>query len=290
MPRRKAEEKGRHSKRDMSAPCRPIEACMNPVKLKEHLHKSRLTSNAAVLLMWILLSARQGRVEASYDDLACGLAWSKRTLQRAITELTQKGYIRVTLATNRRSKTLIEVCVDFEESISGVDKDVHSGKSGVDKGVHGCNTATATVDKDVHSTTVGVDNGVLSTTESVPEFPSEPSSAAKPLEIPAGCLFTGELSAVANQTLEFIGFECDRRHLSIGFVSVLDWLGKRAHPPLPGLLASRIIDRCLFQQRKRRAEKRNPALYFFPPGLQRHRDALRKKERLAGRLGRARAA
>lgn len=123
----------------------------------------------------------------------------------------------------------------------------------------------------------------------VPDVPSEPSLAAKPLES-RKYLFSAELPAIARRTLEYIGFACDPKSMTRGFVSVLDWLGKRAHLPLPGLLASRIIDRCLFQQRKRRAEKKNPALYFWPAGFQVHRDRLRKREKAAGRRQRARVA
>lgn len=117
---------------------------------------------------------------------------------------------------------------------------------------------------------------------SVPDVPDEPSSAAKPLEfpgIPAGYLFTKELSPASKDLLEFVGFALDRRCLSRGFVTIIEVQALRRPWQRPGVLASKLIERALLWQRKRAAEKRNPALYFWPPGLQRHRDALRRQER-----------
>lgn len=254
------------------------------MKLKEHLHKSRLTSNAAVLLVWITLSAHQGRLEASYEDLMRGLGWSRKMLQRTIADLTQRGYIRVTRATSQRSKMLIEVLIDFEES-SGVDKavhhnakespvpdkDVHAGKSGVDKAVHDY-AATADVDKDVH----GIEG-------SVPDVPSGATdSTPKALEIPAKYL-AGELSNLARKTLAYVSFDVDPRSLTKGFVVALEKFGRRQPLPSPGRLGTQIIDACLLTQRKRAARGEDPGFFRFPPGFQRHRDALRKKERAAGK-------
>lgn len=254
-------------------------------------HWQELSSHGIKLLTWILLSARQARLEASYDDLLRGLGWSRKMLQRAVLELTQKGYIRVTLATNRRSKTLVEVLIDFEEKVSSVDNGVLTDTQespAVDKGVHGCNTATAGMDKGVHSTAVGVDTGVLSTTqESVSGVPADPSLAvpqkSKPLVPPK--YLAGELSAVAREVMAYVGFSCDREYLSRGFIVLLEKFGKRRPWPRPGVLGSQVINRCLYWQRKRRSEGKNPLLYAWPavPNFQKHTAIVRRNEREAGK-------
>lgn len=251
--------------------------------LKEHLHKSRLTSNAALLLVWLLLSAhhsglKRGCIEANIEDLMLGLGWSRSMVRRSLAELVSKGYVSFSGAANKQGLGMIRILksdlVEPAQSTGEPSKSVEPAARPTSEPSKG-----------------RLDSTQLTSEPGVPielraALISEPS---KGFEIPPKCLFTGELSTIACQTLAYIGFQCDRRHLSIGFVSVLDWLGKRQHLPLPGLLASRIIDRCLFQQRKRKAGSRSPNLYFWPPGFQKWRDSLRRAEREQGRLERARA-
>lgn len=225
-------------------------------ELKELLpHLAEMSSNAAKLCLVLHLNHREMGID---DDLARGCGWSLSTLKRAVREL--------------RASHILE----------GV-------KSDTDK-VYRVNSDHAV---EVKSDTTKVYE-VKPDPQLVPDFPSEPPDS-KPLEfpgfeIPERCLFTDELSAVAREALAYIGFEPDRRHLSIGFIVLLEKFGKRRPWPRPGTLASQLITRCLHWQNKRKAEAKDPRLYGFPPGFQKWRDTLRRQEREAGRLERVKAA
>ena len=82
--------------------------------LKEHLHRSRMSSNASTLFVWLLLSARhsgpgRGCVEANYEDVMRNLGWTYSMVRRTIGELAQKGYIIATPAANQHTITTIRI-------------------------------------------------------------------------------------------------------------------------------------------------------------------------------------
>lgn len=261
------------------------------MKLKEHLHKSRLTSNAAVLLTWILLSGCEGRLGANIEDLMLGLGWSRSMVRRSLAELVSKGYASFCGAANKQGLGTIRILkFDLLEPIQSTSEPgtpAHRSTGEPSESAHPNAELTSEPSTGrLDSTQLTGEPGVP--TELSAQSTGEPSKAYK--EIPAGCRFSGKLSDVACQTLRYLRFDPAPWSLSRGFVNVVEWLGKRQHLPLPGILATMILDRCLFQQRKRKADGKNPSLYLFPPGLQRHRDALRKKELEAGRKERQRAA
>lgn len=51
--------------------------------------------------------------------------------------------------------------------------------------------------------------------------------------------------------------------------------------PLPGILASKILDYCVARQDELKAKGLDDAQFFWPPNFPRHRDNLRQRERLA---------
>lgn len=112
--------------------------------LKEHLHHSRMSSNASTLFVWLLLSARHsgsrcGCVEANYEDVMRNLGWSYSKVRRTIGELAQKGYIIVTPAANQHAITTIRIPkFDAWENDSAVSTGEHtetSDKSAMCSGV-----------------------------------------------------------------------------------------------------------------------------------------------------------
>jgi hypothetical protein len=82
--------------------------------LKEHLHRSRMSSNASTLFVWLLLSARhsgpgRGCVEANYEDVMRNLGWTYSMVRRTLDELAEKGYIVVMPAANQHEVTTIRI-------------------------------------------------------------------------------------------------------------------------------------------------------------------------------------
>lgn len=238
-------------------------------ELKELLsHLAEMSGNAAKLCLFLNLNDREMGVD---DDLARECGWSLSTLKRAVREL--------------RASHIVEGFKSDHAKVCQVKSD----------------PAPKTVE--VKSDPNSQESGVKSDPEPVPYVPpgikDDPVEAAgarivrpsEGFEIPAGCRFTDELSPASKDLLEFVGFACDRRFLSRGFIVIVEKFAKRRPWERPGMLASCIIERCLYWQRKRRAAGENPALYFFPPGFQKWRDSLRRQERLAGKAERqARAA
>lgn len=242
-----------------------------------------LSGNGAKLYAWLIVSApREGCLEVSFENMARGNGWSLKTLRGAIRELERKSCITAARSTGKHVRTQIRLlhCEDQEPapSLRGSSAQATPSQSGRSE-----TEAKVTPSQKASS---GISTPSQRGSSSVPDVPSElPDSAHVAGPIPPKCL-AGELSDVARQTLQYLRFDCDPTSLSRGFVSVLGWMGKRAHLPLPGLLASRILDRCLFQQRKRKAEGKNPDLYLWPAGFQKWRDSLRRAERLAGKAER----
>jgi len=112
--------------------------------LKEHLHRSRMSSNASTLFVWLLLSARhsgpsRGCVEANYEDVMRNLGWTYSMVRRTIGELAQKGYVIATPAANQHAITTIKIQkFDTWEDDSAVSTGEHtktSDKSAVSSGV-----------------------------------------------------------------------------------------------------------------------------------------------------------
>ena len=118
--------------------------------LKEHLHRSKMSSNGAKLYLWCHLSAawfgpNRGCVETDYHTIARSLGWGTRMIQRVIAELNGR-YIEVKLAANQHELTTIRILkFDTKQTNSGVDTGVQSYGVGVDSGVD------RALDKGVHS-------------------------------------------------------------------------------------------------------------------------------------------
>jgi hypothetical protein len=113
--------------------------------LREHLHRSRMSSNASTLFVWLLLSAyhsgpKRGCVETNYEDVMRGLGWYRKLLQRSIWELTRKGYVRVTPAANQHGMTIITILkFDVQEFSSAQDTGVltkHSAQDTAEDSAH----------------------------------------------------------------------------------------------------------------------------------------------------------
>jgi hypothetical protein len=89
--------------------------------LREHLHRSRMSSNASTLFVWLLLWAyysgpKRGCVEANIDDLMLGLGWSRSMVKRSVDELASKGYISFNGAANQHELGEIRILkFDVEE-------------------------------------------------------------------------------------------------------------------------------------------------------------------------------
>lgn len=109
--------------------------------LKEHLHRSRMSSNASTLFVWLLLSAyhsglKRGCVEANYEDLMRGLGWSYSMVRRTLDELIAKNYIGVMPAANQHEITVIKILkFEIDEGDSAVSTGEHSNDSAVSIGV-----------------------------------------------------------------------------------------------------------------------------------------------------------
>ena len=247
-------------------------------KILEHL--PGLSGNGAKLLVWILLSAKQERLEANIDDVMAGLGWSRNTVKRTVKELSGKEYILFEAAANQRARGEIKILKpDIAERDSAQPESEPTRNE----------TIGAKPKPEPGTKSAQPENGPSSVPTTAPtgSLPPKPEPAKPKVAAIDKNMWAGELTDVVRKTLAYIRFEPDKRLLSRGFVSVLEWLGKRSHLPLPGLLVSRIIDRCLLQQRTRKAAGKDPGLYIFPPGLQKHRDTLRRHERQAGKAARA---
>lgn len=76
-------------------------------------------------------------------------------------------------------------------------------------------------------------------------------------------------------------------YLADGFVTVVGELYEdhKDNLPLPGILCSKIIDRCMSEQKALKTLGMDPSDYYWPPDFQRHRDNLRRRERVAEQNG-----
>jgi hypothetical protein len=89
--------------------------------LREHLHRSRMSSNGSTLFVWLLLSAyhsgpKRGCVGANIEDLMFGLGWSRSMVKRSLEELASKGYISFDGAANQHELGVIRILkFDVEE-------------------------------------------------------------------------------------------------------------------------------------------------------------------------------
>lgn len=234
-------------------------------ELKELLpHLAEMSGNEVKLC--VLLHLNGGCLEESPDDLAPQFDWSLSTLKRTTRELKAKSYIEVERPEVKSEPIVIPAQVKSDPR----------AKSDPSK----------------------VSQGVKSDPEQVPDVPpgvnndQRIAGPTKGFEVPESCRFTDELSAASRDLLEFIGFQCDHRFLSRGFVVLLEKYGKIRPWPRPGVLASKLITRCLHWQRKRKAQGADPRLSAWPAvsNFQKHTANLRRQERLAGKAEGARAA
>lgn len=228
-------------------------------------HWPHLSGNAAKLIVWLVASGtKQGCVEAkNFEDIASANGWTLKVLRGAIKELEAKLHITVERATGRHALTRIQIT----PSLLGSGASTTPARQGSSAEVIPSPKGMGDTEAKITPSQMGmseIPTPSLLGSSSVPDVPDEPQKS-KLLELPEKYL-AGELSAVASQTLEYIWFQCDRRFLSIGFVTIVEKYARRRPWPRPGVLASRVIDRCLYWQRKRRNEGKNPLLYAWPPG------------------------
>jgi hypothetical protein len=113
------------------------------VKIRRGLlpHLTEMSSNAVKLYVWFHIRAywfgpKRGLVEASPEDIMCGLGWSKSMVRRTVKELARKGYIRVVAAVNQHQLTRIKILkYELEKSISAVSTGEQSKNSAVSSAV-----------------------------------------------------------------------------------------------------------------------------------------------------------
>lgn len=82
--------------------------------LAEHLHRSRMSPNAVVVFLRLLIAAsfvrgRSGCVSANIDDLMGWLGLSRATVCRAKDELIKKGYLEFVPAPNQHGVGLFKI-------------------------------------------------------------------------------------------------------------------------------------------------------------------------------------
>ena len=82
--------------------------------LQEHLHRSRMSSNAATLFVWLLLSAyhsgrKRGCVETNIEDLMLALGWTRSMVKRSLAELDLNDYISFRGAANQYELGTIKI-------------------------------------------------------------------------------------------------------------------------------------------------------------------------------------
>jgi hypothetical protein len=100
-----------------------------------------MSSSSVKLFIYLQCKAywtgpKRGWVEESFEDMAKGMGWSTKTVQRTIEELESKSYIEVDRATNQYELTRIRIDkFDVEHPTPAVDKSVQSSDGGVDRGV-----------------------------------------------------------------------------------------------------------------------------------------------------------
>lgn len=281
-------------------------------------HLPDISANATKLYIWLHLTAfwegqKRGLVEASFYDMARGNGWSLKKLQRAIDELEARPYITVERASNQHKLTRIKILkYDLDEAYSAVDKSDHSKCSAVDTAVD--SAVDSAVVKSVHSNPAkpqdqqglqapkkyrsieekkdGLDavrRPKDAELHSADKKVFSPSERKKRLAVRLreavrrnGNEFCGELNKVERAAFEYIKYSpCALHSLSDGFVFSV-WLLYKDHKdklPLPGILCSKIIDKCLSEQESNKKQGIEPSDYFWPVDFQEHRNRLRAEER-----------
>ena len=247
-----------------------------------------ISCGAIKLFVWLTIPPRHGHAEASFATIGLENGMSLKMIRCAVKELEGLSLIAVERSKGKNTKTRIRT-ISISPAVQGADSFYRPVRimSGLIDAPQVSRSGPAMKSAQPTHCVQGADvqqrnNGVPT---DAPTGSGSPTSKPKPDRN----IFAGELSTVARMTLAYIRFEPDKRSLSRGFVSVLEWVGKRNHLPLPGVLASLVINRCLFQQRTRKAAGKDPSLYLFPNGLQKHRDTLRRHERRAAEAARVAA-
>lgn len=285
-------------------------------------HWPEMSVNARAFYVWLHLNAKwkgpkRGWVEASFDDMARGNCWSVKTVQRTIEELEALPFIEVERASNQYELTRIKILrYDLEETDSAPVKSVHSSVAPVSAPD---SAAVSGAVKSVHSNPSILQNQrdlqapkKLRSKEEKKErldavrrpFDAEqrlaarkafsPSEKRKKLEkrLEAKALKGGNIFEGAFDADEIAAFGAtqyrirDQKCLTGGFVYVVwevydDWKDEGLPP---GILCSKIIDRCKAEQESCKKLGSDPSEYFWPPDFQDHRDRLRAQERVRERV------
>jgi hypothetical protein len=217
----------------------------------------------------VLNTDRHGLLETTFEDIGreCGWAW-KKTTQRAIAELEVKRLIEAKRASNQHGVTRISIlnCDRAEQKPIASIADKHSAEDTAEDKNHRGGLAV----EDAAAVAIG---DVAEDKNNFAEDRAEDKTSHK-----QG--LADELTGAQRKVLEHLGFQCDPRYLSRGFVAIAAELHV-AHAP--GKCASWIISKCLDKQKAALAEGKDPAKYSFPPGFQSHRDRLRLAEKATGR-------
>ena len=257
-----------------------------PRKILEHW--PGLSGNAAKLLVWLTVNVdRHGLLETSFEDIGrgCGWVW-KKTTQGTLVELEAKQLIQAKRATNQHASTRIRIlnCGRAEqEPVASAGDSNPAEDITEDKNYSGGLAAEALTAVAVQD--VGKDKNHFA--EDIAEDKAlrkrERAESIENAIADGGHLFTGQLDDSVSSAFAYLEWECDRRFLSLGFVCAVtvlyQLLGKSRRP---GKLATGILDLCLSEQRALLGAGKDPAKYFWSPGFQGHRDALRRRE--LGRL------
>lgn len=283
-------------------------------------HWPEMSVNARSLYIWLHLKAnfiepKRGWVEASFDDMARGNGWSLKTLQRTIEELEAKPYIEIERAPNQYALTRVRILkYDLEEGTSALDKSDQSRMVAVDTAVdkfdHSTDHSKPTSPQNQQDLEAPKNAKKLRNKEERLDAVRRPIDAER--REPSGKSFSPlakkrKLSrrlglAVRNGHNEFDGdldaeelvaFKATRYEvrdpapLSCGFVwTVVDVFRDYQGESLPpGILCSKIIDRCVSEQSACKKLGTDPSEYFWPVDFQDHRDRLRAEERRAEAQG-----
>ena len=239
-------------------------------------HWAQLSGNAAKLYVFLLASAKQGCLEVAFKDLVRSSGLSLKTLRSAIKELEGSQGIAVERAVGRYARTRIRILgLNQKPSlVRSFDNFYRPAKRPT--------PFKASPAGSVKSS--GVPNVPPTGSIAAPKSAGEPKAAGLEKNVNR---FTGKLSDAPRRTLTFMAFTCDEKDISKGFAAVLLKFGKLVTMPQPGKLCTLVITECLDCQRKLKTMDRNPDLFRWPAGLQKHRDTLRRHERQAGKAARA---
>jgi hypothetical protein len=237
-------------------------------------------------------------VNASFEDIAKGIGCSTKTVQRALEELEAGGYVEVERATSQYGLTQIEITnYDPPNSAEGADTSVHTSASSelstqdlqAPKKLRSKEYKKGTAD--AVRRPVDAEHHFISRKGFPPLKKRENLTARLAEKIRKNCNgLDRKLDENEQKAFLYIRYthakgekrylNCERRHLSGGFVCVVGDIYEthKAHLPLPGNFCSKVIDRCVSEQEACRSMGMDPSEYFWPPDFQEHRDRLRKEE------------